>query len=39
MTSGLADLSQLDTVYGVEDLWMILEVHTVNSHNERIIQE
>lgn len=39
MTSRLASKIELDTVYGIEDLWEILEVHTVNSHNERVIQE
>lgn len=35
MTSRLCTKIELDTVYGTEDLWDILEVHTVNSHNER----
>ena len=33
MSSKLATLHELDTVYGVEDLYLMLEVHSVDIHN------
>jgi len=39
VTSGLATLHELDTVYGTEDLWDLLEIHTVNSYNRNIANE
>ena len=36
MSSRLATLHELDTVYGVEDLWVLLEVSAVDRHNEMI---
>jgi len=39
MTTGLATLHELDTVYGTEDLWWLLEVHTVDQHNQNLIQQ
>jgi len=33
ISSKLATLHELDTVYGLEDLWDLLEINTVNTHN------
>jgi hypothetical protein len=33
VTSGLATLAELQTIYGLEDLWDLIEIHAVNSHN------
>lgn len=33
----MATLHELDTVYGVQDLWDMLEVITVDAHNSRIL--
>ena len=35
--SGKASLHELDTVYGLEDLWDLLEIISVESHNQRIL--
>ena len=34
ITSGLAALHELQTVYGTEDLWDLIEVQAVNGFNE-----
>lgn len=34
MSSKLATLCELDTVYGVEDLYDLLEICMVDSHNQ-----
>jgi hypothetical protein len=34
----MATLHELDTVYGVEDLYDMLEVLEVDAHNKRIAQ-
>nr|WP_277607401.1 transcription elongation factor GreA [Klebsiella pneumoniae] len=39
ISSGLATLHELDTVYGIEDLWFLLEVLQVDRHNEAIINK
>ncbi|WP_282705016.1 hypothetical protein [Pseudomonas agarici] len=36
MSSRLATLHELDTVYGLEDMWRLLEVNTVDTHNANI---
>ncbi len=36
ITSGKATLYELDSIYGVEDLYDLLEVLIVNAHNEQI---
>lgn len=33
VTSGYATLHELDTVYGLEDVYDILEIISVNAHN------
>ena len=39
VSSRLATLHELDTVYGVEDLWILLEVHAVDRHNAYIVSQ
>ncbi|MBK3786514.1 transcription elongation factor GreA [Paraburkholderia aspalathi] len=34
ITSGFASLHDLQTVYGIEDLWDLIEIHAVNCFNE-----
>lgn len=36
ISSRLATLHELDTVYGMSDLWDLLEIITVDAHNARI---
>lgn len=36
MTSRLATLHELDTVYGVEGMYDLLEVISINAHNQRV---
>jgi hypothetical protein len=38
ISSRLATLEQLQTVYGVQDAYDLLEVIAVDSHNERVAQ-
>ncbi|MDE1007003.1 MAG: transcription elongation factor GreA [Paraburkholderia fungorum] len=35
----LATLHELQTVYGAEDLYNLLEVIAVDSHNERVLSK
>lgn len=37
VSSRLATLSELDTVYGTEDLWRLLEINTVDNYNQMVI--
>jgi len=37
ISAGKATLHELDTVYGIEDLWSMLEVITVDNHNYRVL--
>lgn len=39
VSKGLAKLHELDSVYGSEDLWDLIEVAVVDAHNERILAE
>jgi hypothetical protein len=34
VSSGLATLNELQTVYGLEDLWDLFEIQAVTRHNE-----
>lgn len=36
VSSKLATLYELDTVYGVEDLWRLLEINTIDNYNQMI---
>ena len=33
ISSRLATLNELDTVYGVQDLWTLLEIYAIDQHN------
>ena len=37
ISSKLATLHELNTVYGVEDLWIFLEIHAVDRHNAYLV--
>lgn len=37
VSSGLATLHELDTVYGLEDLWHLIEINTVDAHNRNVM--
>ncbi|MCF9034194.1 hypothetical protein [Acinetobacter nectaris] len=39
VTSKLATLHELQTVYGVQDMWDLLEINTVANKNEAIASE
>jgi len=39
VTSHLATLHELSTIYGTEDLHNLLEIAVVNAHNQRIANE
>ena len=39
MTSGLATLAELDTIYSVEDVYIMMEVSLINSYNQRLFQK
>jgi hypothetical protein len=39
VSSRLATLHELDTVYGVEDLWILLEINAVDRHNAYIVNQ
>lgn len=36
---GLAKLYELDTIYGLEDLWKFLEVITVHNYNQYLMNK
>ena len=38
LSARLATLHELQTVYGVEDAYDLLEVLTVDAHNEQLVQ-
>lgn len=39
VSSGLATFAELDTVYSIEDMWDLLEINTVNRHNQAIVDK
>jgi hypothetical protein len=39
VSSRLATLHELDTVYGTEDLYVLLEIISVDNHNQRVAHE
>jgi hypothetical protein len=39
LSRGKATLHELDTVYGVEDMYDMLEVVTIDAYNERIANQ
>lgn len=36
MTNHLATLHELETVYGVEAMYDLLEIASINAHNQRV---
>lgn len=38
MSSGLATLHELQTVYGVEDVYNLLEIVNINNHNRAVLK-
>lgn len=38
ISSDLCTLIELQTVYGLEDLWDMIEVHSVNIHNQNKVR-
>jgi len=39
VSSKLATLYELDTVYGTEDLWRLLEIITVDNYNRMVVNK
>lgn len=39
VTSGMATLAELQTVYGIRDLYDLIEIATVRQENERLAYE
>lgn len=39
VSARLATLHELDTVYGVEDLWILIEINAVDRHNASIASQ
>lgn len=37
LSARLATLHELDSVYGIEDLYDLLEVHAVDAHNRNVL--
>lgn len=39
VTARLATLHELQTVYGLQDLWDLLEIQSVDTYNQNLIQQ
>jgi len=39
VSSKLATLFELDSVYGVEDMWRLLEIITVDNYNRMVVNK
>lgn len=39
ISAKLATLHELDTVYGLEDLWWMIEINAVDTHNQNLINK
>lgn len=39
MSARAATLHELDTVYGLRDMWDMLEQHSVDTHNQKMMQK
>lgn len=39
VSSRLATLYELDSVYGVEDMWRLLEIITVDNYNRMVVNK
>jgi hypothetical protein len=38
-SSGKATLIELQTVYSIEDVYTLMEINSIDSHNQRIAQK
>ena len=38
VSARLATLHELQTVYGLMDLWDLIEIHAVDAHNQGVMQ-
>lgn len=39
ISSGLATMHELDTVYGTQDMWDLMEIGSVDRYNQSISQQ
>ncbi len=39
VSSKLATLNELQTVYGLEDAYLLREIHIIDQHNEAVIEK
>lgn len=39
ISTGLATLDELDTVYSIEDCFDLLEIASINAHNKRVLNK
>jgi hypothetical protein len=39
VSSRLATLHELDTIYGIEDLYALLEILSVDAHNQKVLAQ
>lgn len=39
VSSRLASLHELDTTYGLEDLWWLIEINSVDNHNRAMLNK
>ena len=39
VSARLATLHELQTVYGLQDLWDLLEIQSVDTYNQNLIQQ
>ena len=39
VTARLATLHELQTVYGLQDLWDLLEIQSVDTYNQNLIKQ
>ena len=39
ISNKMATLGELDTIYSVEDVYLMLEIIAVNNHNRRLAQK
>jgi hypothetical protein len=37
VSARMATLHELDTVYGPRDLWWMLEINTIDRHNQNVV--
>lgn len=39
VSARMATLNELQTVYGLQDLWDLLEILSVDAHNQNLMQQ